>query len=410
MIDSIERRARPPLAVGSRESVFDLWHAVYLDGRAGTKRVAPLLAGFGVSLVERAAIDAFCRAGNVPFAEAMRSTPRSAPGSDAPGVDGPRSAGAPAVAAPDRIRIRHTVGLAMRLPGRRGATGPADGLPASLEACIRRYGLRRFKVKVRGRPLTPTSPARADPRRARTGDRWGLPRHARRKRAVRRTRPRCGLSGMNWRANAPTAELAARVDYVEQPLPRHAVARRGDRGEPRRVARASPRDHRRGRTTRWTLSPGQSRRATTAAFKSCKGVFKGLGNACRIEQLRRQHPGRAFVYSAEDLSTIGPVCLLADLAVIATLGIDEPERNGYHYLRDLTSLSPRVEQETMRCHPDLYAAQADGHPVLDITDGGIKAGSVVAAPFGVGWPCDIEEELPSAESLLASLAAEADKT
>ena len=136
-------------------------------------------------------------------------------------------------------------------------------------------------------------------------------------------------------------------------------------------------------------------------------MFKGVGNACRIELLRRRHPERAFVYSAEDLSTIGPVSLLADLAVIGTLGIDEPERNGYHYLRDLTSLSPRVEQETMRAHRDLYSARSDGRPALDIADGRIQLGSVVAAPFGVGWPCDIEEELPSAESLLPSLDAAA---
>jgi hypothetical protein len=137
------------------------------------------------------------------------------------------------------------------------------------------------------------------------------------------------------------------------------------------------------------------------SFKSCKGVFKGIGNACHIEQLRRDgHEG--LIYSAEDLSTIGPVGLLADLAVIATLGIDEPERNGYHYLRNLPGLSPRVDEETLRHHGDLFAPGADGRPALDIRDGAVDAGSVVAAPFGVGWPCDFEEELDSIAAVLGS--------
>ncbi len=412
MIDVIESACAAAARCRQRESVFDLWHAVYLEqvvrNEAG---IAPLLAGFGVSLVERAAIDAFCRAGNVPFAEAVRS--------NALGlrleVMHPESAGHSArELLPPRpltdIRIRHTVGLSDALAeGDLSSTGPADGLPASLEACIRRYGLRRFKVKVRGdryADIARLERVRDVLERETSGDyRVTLDGNEQFADA-----PALRAFWDELAANEPTAELARRVDYVEQPLPRTLSL-----GEETGVELAA-----------W---PGRPRliideaddsldavaRAIQAgydggSFKSSKGVFKGLGNACRIEQLRRQHPGRTFVYSAEDLSTIGPVSLLADLAVIGTLGIDEPERNGYHYLRDLTSLSPRVEQETMRCHPDLYAAQADGHPVLDITDGRIQAGSVVAAPFGVGWPCDIEEDLPSAESLLASLAAEAGTT
>lgn len=42
--------------------------------------------------------------------------------------------------------------------------------------------------------------------------------------------------------------------------------------------------------------------------------------------------------------------------------------------------------------------------MLRIEDGRIDVRSVVAAPFGVGWRCDIEEELDGAESLLASIA------
>jgi hypothetical protein len=70
------------------------------------------------------------------------------------------------------------------------------------------------------------------------------------------------------------------------------------------------------------------------SHKNCKGVFKGIANGALIAQLRREHPGRIFVQSAEDLTTIGPVALQQDLAVVANLGIDHLERNGHHYFAD----------------------------------------------------------------------------
>ena len=115
-----------------------------------------------------------------------------------------------------------------------------------------------------------------------------------------------------------------------------------------------------------------------------------------MERLRHESPAKRPIYSAEDLSTIGPVGLLADLAVIATLGIDEPERNGYH--QSPIPATARVDEETLRHHGDLFAADAEGRAVLDIREGKIDVDSVIAAPFGVGWRCDFEEELASADS------------
>ncbi|RIK51103.1 MAG: hypothetical protein DCC57_11005, partial [Chloroflexi bacterium] len=54
------------------------------------------------------------------------------------------------------------------------------------------------------------------------------------------------------------------------------------------------------------------------SHKNCKGVFKGIANAC---WLQREPSGRGGVLSGEDLCNIGPVALLQDLAVVATLGI-----------------------------------------------------------------------------------------
>ena len=73
MVCVIDDACAAAVASGSRPTVFDLWHAVYREVVVRSARaVPPLLAGFGVSLVERAAIDAFCRVKGLPFAQAVR--------------------------------------------------------------------------------------------------------------------------------------------------------------------------------------------------------------------------------------------------------------------------------------------------------------------------------------------------
>jgi L-alanine-DL-glutamate epimerase-like enolase superfamily enzyme len=300
------------------------------------------------------------------------------------------------------IRVRHTVGLSDALGGGEAAD-PGDGLPATLEDAVARYGLRSFKVKVGGdrqADLDRLSRVTEVLDRATAGE------------------YRVTLDGNEqfsdaaalrafWEelvAGEETAALNRRVAYVEQPLPRHLAL--GD--ETASVLSAWP-DRPKLIVDESDDSLDAVARALAAgydggSFKSCKGVFKGIGNACRIEQLRRE--GReGLIYSAEDLSTIAPVELPADLAVIATLGLDEPERNGYHYLRSLTGLPPRVEEETLRHHGDLFTRHADGRAVVDIRDGRIDAGSVAAAPFGVGWSCDFEDELESARTAVAALTS-----
>ncbi|MCL4288369.1 MAG: hypothetical protein KJ006_12100, partial [Thermoleophilia bacterium] len=302
-----------------------------------------------------------------------------------------------------RLNVRHTVGLGDSLTGRGCAGEPAAaGLQVTLEAWVREYGLRRFKVKVGGD-------------RAADLDRLGRIREV-----LDREAPgdyRVTLDGNEqlpdvaalralWEsiAGSPrTAGLARRIDYVEQPLPRELALSAGTSAalaawprRPRLVVDES--DDSLGAVAQ-ALESGYD----GGAFKSSKGVFKGIGNACRLEQLRRSRPGVGFVYSAEDSSAIGPVGLLADLAVIATLGIDDPERNGHQYLPPLAGLPPWVGEETVRRHSDLYEQRDDGTVALRIRDGAIAVDSVLAAPFGVGWPCDFEDELASAASVVAAL-------
>jgi hypothetical protein len=130
------------------------------------------------------------------------------------------------------------------------------------------------------------------------------------------------------------------------------------------------------------------------SHKNCKGIFKGILNACRIAELRRERPEGNWILSGEDLSNVGPVSLLQDLAVMATLGISHVERNGHHYFRGLSSLPPDLQTTIMQHHGDLYRLHERGYPTLDIRGGRINIGSVVAAPFGAAFEFDPEQFTP----------------
>jgi hypothetical protein len=402
MIGVIESACEIARRKGSHDSVFDFWYHVHREQVA--RGLSPLLAGFGVSLVERAAIDAFCRAKEIPFAEAVRANDLGILlGTLHPELSG-REPGEFLPARPmSQMNVRHTVGLSDSLSeGEDAGVLPPDGLPSTLDACIGRYGLGRFKVKVSG-------DRRVDL------DRLGRIRDV----LDRETRGhyRVTLDGNEQFADVSalrafwedvtesegTSDLGRRIDYVEQPLPRDLALSAETSaglaawpGRPRLIIDESD-------DSLDAVARGLQAGYDGGAFKSSKGVFKGIGNACRVEQLRLEDPRRTLVYSAEDSSNIAPVGLLADLAVIATLGIDEPERNGYHYLRGLTGLSPRVQRETVRHHGDLFSRHSDGSAVLNIREGKIDVRSVVAAPFGVGWQCDFEDELEGVDSLVTTI-------
>ena len=141
------------------------------------------------------------------------------------------------------------------------------------------------------------------------------------------------------------------------------------------------------------------------SHKSCKGVIKGIANACLLEHFRRKNPGNSYVLSGEDLATVGPVTLLQDLAVMSALGISHVERNGHHYFRGLSAFPHELQRVVAEeCHLDLYTMRGDEEfASLAILAGKLELGTINAAPFGTnldasnevcaqlgspGWPGD----------------------
>ena len=109
--------------------------------------------------------------------------------------------------------------------------------------------------------------------------------------------------------------------------------------------------------------------------------MKGRAHACPLPKSRAA--GRPGVLTGEDLTTIGPVALLQDLAMMSLLGIEHVERNGHHYFRGLSPWPEAAQCLVQSAHGDLYRWNPAGFASLDIRDGRIALGSVNAAPFGV---------------------------
>lgn len=352
---------------------FEWWRQLY-DAQSQWAREAEiplLLANFGVSLVERALLDAYCRARDTTFAKAVHDL----------GME---------VSLPTtplrEIEVRHTVGLADPLTDADITDRVTDGLPQSLQACIAHYGLRRLKIKLGGDIDT-------DIRRLRTI-------------ALIAPDLRFTLDGNEqydsiahfrelWdavHADAALREWLGQLSFVEQPVHR-------DRSLTPDVAES---------IAAWADAPSIIIDESDAAIddvdralacgyvgtshKNCKGVVKSLLNAAKLEA-----PGR--IHSAEDLTNIGPVALMQDLAVVATLGITHAERNGHHYIPGLRDWPAETRDCVVTHHGDLYAADA----TVRINDGRLAIGSAVDAPFGSQCG-DVALSLPPLAEVLESFS------
>lgn len=391
MLESI-RSAAGFVSGESAASFFEFW--LRLNERqkkwAGEGGVPFLLASLGSSLVERAVMDGVCRGLETPFFRLVRE---NALGIEAGEVDGALGNFQPADLLPAEPRraliVRHTVGLGDPLTEGDVAEPMDDGLPYSLEESIREYGLRYFKIKLCG---------------IRDRDRDRLI-------AIRKVLEEgtdgnyhitldgneqfrdIGSFRARWEELVADSEVQPLFDhllFVEQPLHRDVAlgdsvgdSLSGWEGAPPVIIDES--DAELDSLPR-ALSLGYS----GTSHKNCKGVVKGILNAMRIEKRRRDRPDLRSILSAEDLANVGPVALLQDLAVVATLGIPHVERNGHHYFKGLSAFPESVQEKMIECHPGLYRRDEGSFPTLRINEGELHIKSVVEAPFGTGFLLDVD--------------------
>lgn len=398
MLDTIAHAARAAEAIGGTAlPFFDFWHELYReqDAWAQTRGIPPLLAGLGVSLVERAVLDGLCRATGEPL---HRKVVANRLGVRLNEVYPELGSAVPSDLLPSAplatCFVRHTIGLGDPLTSRdvTPAERREDGLPQDLESAIRAYGLRYFKVKLRG-------VAREDSIRLREILR------------VLGAETRGGfwltVDGNEnfhdfgafkdfWeqvRGDSTLAELRNRTLAIEQPVHRdRALAAETSaqlaRWEDRPPLIIDESDGAIGDVPR-ALAAGYA----GASFKSCKGLVKGIVNACLLEMRRAS---RRVLLTGEDLCTLGPIALQQDLAMMALLGIDHVERNGHHYYRGLSMLPADWQDLARASHPGLYSKHPLGFTHLHITDGMLDLSTLNRAPCGVEPLLDLSGFAPLA--------------
>jgi hypothetical protein len=376
------------------DTVFGFWQQLFDEQRDWGERSEhpPLLWSFGASMVERAVIDAFCRGAGTTFATAVRENTL---GIELGSVYDELAGDEPGELLPDdalsETAVRHTVGFTDPLTEEDvGADDRLDdGLPQSLAEYVRTQGLTRFKIKLSGEAerdagrlerianvLTAECDAFAFTLDA--NEQYGTAREFR----------------DQWEAMCTEPEVASFLDgmlYVEQPLARDeafgeetaAVFSEWEAGPPVIIDESDGYLDSFGRA----LSCGYA----GTSHKNCKGVFRGVVNACLAEHRRRTSPSGEYVVSGEDLTTVGPVGLQQDLAVMGTIGADHVERNGHHYFRGLSMFPADVQEAVLAAHSDLYRRHEDGFAAVDVADGRVAFDSVVSAPFGYQADLDISE-------------------
>lgn len=377
-----------------------IWRELYARQAdwGASENLAPLLTNFGVSLVERAMIDAFCRAKGRPFHLLLHEGVLDIPlGEIHPELAGQTTANLLPATPLDRILARHTVGLSDPLTDAEIAPEARlnDGLPQSLEACIAVYGLRHFKLKIGGDPVLDAARVAeivsVIAARVRS-DNWAF--------SIDGNESYKTLADLRafWEAARAEPSLRSHLEsshllFVEQPLHRDialsdeaGAAFAEWPGHPPIIIDESD-------ATLESLPRALALGYAGTSHKNCKGVFKGIANACLLAYRRRTQPGLASLLSGEDLSNVGPVALPEDLAVQAALGIESVERNGQHYFRGMAALPRDIQEQALRGNPDLYqtvVSPAGNFTALAITEGYIRLGSVNAAPFGAGFDFDPE--------------------
>lgn len=326
--------------VGNSPNVFELWQEIYIKQKqwANENAFPPLLWGFGVSLIERALIEAFCRAKGLSFYAALQ---KNAFGIKLDSLYPELSSVNPANLLPPKplesFYLRHTVGLVDPLTDNEIPENERieDGLPQSLEACIKQYGLTHFKLKICG-----------------DADR-DIERLAQIEQIISKKAPSNYVFTLDgneqyrkitdfkkfWMALNSEPKLQnflKHLLFVEQPLHRDnslnlETKRELNNWENRPPIIIDESDSEIGSIIE-ALDSGYA----GTSHKNCKGIFKGIANACLLEFRRRQNSNKTYILSGEDLTNVGPVALIQDLAVMANLGIEHIERNGHHYFKGLS--------------------------------------------------------------------------
>lgn len=333
--------------------------------RCAAEGLNELTAGFGVALLDEAAIDAICRKKGVAFHRGLRENLFGL-GADFGRLvpESPRS----------RIAVRHTVGMADPITAADVAGPIGDGLPETLEDVIRTYGVRYFKVKTskdigasleRLRRIATVLDRDAGDYGVTLDGNEQFDTMEEAAGFVRRVAADAALAGF-WR----------RTLWIEQPVDRSASLVDGVASALKEISAAKPVIIDESDGTDDAVDRALALGYHGISAKNCKGVYRTLHSHRRAKEA-------GAILSSEDLMNTPIVPLHQDLCVAAALGIPHSERNGHHYIRAFRYFSPREREDAVRDFPSLYGPGPDGLPALRIEAGELSLSEINSFAFGV---------------------------
>jgi hypothetical protein len=331
-----------------------------------------LVENYGPALLDRALLDALCRAQGVSFHDAVRTNLVGA--GDFEGMDLPAFFSS---LRPSRgIAARHTVGLLDPIAAADLKARVGDGLPETLEEVVARYGHRWFKLKVGGNLEADLDRLAAI---ASVLDRIGEPYRA--SLDGNEQYEDIGAVAELWSAMSADPRLRRLVDgivFIEQPVKRDQAlqARVSGIGKPVII------DESDDALDAFPRAKAMGYRGVSS--KTCKGLYKSLVNAARCKAW-----GEGYFMTGEDLTIQSGLALQQDLALVSLLGLAHVERNGHHYVNGMADLPPAEQDAFLAAHPDLYE-RSHGAVRPRIEGGMLATGSLDCAGFASGAMPDWE--------------------
>ena len=317
---------------------------------AAAQGLNSLVACYGPALIDRAVLDALCRALGVSFFQLIQ---KNVPAITAPGWQAdlmafdmdeflaslkPRQA----------IAARHTVGLVDPITAADVKMPVGDGLPESLEEVIHRYGHRWFKLKVAGEIAADLERLGAI---AAVLDGIGQPYQA----TLDGNEQYADVEGIAelWsrvRAEPRLKRLASSIAFIEQPIKRTQALN----GDVSLLAEDKPLIIDESDDSLEAFPRARRLGYSGVSSKTCKGIYKSLLNAARCRMWNMEESSNRYFMSGEDLTIQAGLALQQDLALVSMLGLTHVERNGHHYVNGMAGLPQEEQQAFLKAHDDLY--------------------------------------------------------
>lgn len=368
---------------------FDAWLPAWLRHRvtADSLDYPALVSSFGMSLVERAVMDAICRAEGLGLSAAVRENLFEIRAGDVhvelAGLQ-PRD-WLPAQPS-QQVFVRQTVGLgdALSEDDILPEDKVDDGFPQAVRDYMTACGVRYFKFKLSNQPQHDL--ARLERFALLIEDHRGDDYFVTLDGNEQYPRAEDFDAFMAMVAATPRLQnLLSRTLAIEQPLARDIALDPAHTAGIRRISQRLPVIIDESDSSLDSFAAALDLGYRGVSSKNCKGAIKSLLNAglAFVKNGRRpvSDPAANYIMTAEDLCSVGVIPVQSDLCLAATLGLTHVERNGHHYHPGLDYLPPGVQQQALAAHADFYHARL-GRVVPAIRDGKLHLQSLHAPGCG----------------------------